>query len=406
MLPLIGQSELDLVAALGVPVRTYEVDGRKFLTFEERRSYIVAGDPFLYRGYEPLRPLLLAAGLHRPRLRDHLRSPQRAHRELHRARRRLLVGAGRQPGRQARTPGMRRISPPRYRSVLGAAALLWAGAARARCRCAAHAQFRAAQHRGPGEAPAAGGAAGPPEQAGAGAHSGRPDPEPAAQRRVVRRHQPRRPARGARRGGARRRHRSAQRARPDAGGRGRGSGPDGDHVLSPLGARRPADRRAAAGSRAAPGVRGGAPAGSGAAADAEERPVRRRWKRRRPFRARGSGPGTAARPIRQSAFSASMREGRPGRYRPRGPRPGAAEAGAQRGRRRGGAEGPAAAATFPSRSGARECLAGSEVATLESCDMPQVVRSFPPSPPPRVPAGVWQHCADPRRLAGIERTPW
>jgi hypothetical protein len=51
MSPLIGQSEGNLVAALGVPVRTYEAEGRKFLTFEERRSYIVAGEPFLYRGY-------------------------------------------------------------------------------------------------------------------------------------------------------------------------------------------------------------------------------------------------------------------------------------------------------------------------------------------------------------------
>ncbi len=51
MLPLIGRSEGDLVAALGVPARTYQADDRKFLTFEERRSYIVAGEPLLYRGY-------------------------------------------------------------------------------------------------------------------------------------------------------------------------------------------------------------------------------------------------------------------------------------------------------------------------------------------------------------------
>jgi hypothetical protein len=51
LLPFIGQSEGNLVAVLGVPERTYEVEGRKFLTFEDRRSYIVAGDPFLYRGY-------------------------------------------------------------------------------------------------------------------------------------------------------------------------------------------------------------------------------------------------------------------------------------------------------------------------------------------------------------------
>ena len=49
MLPFVGRSEGDLVAALGVPERTYEVEGRKFLTFEDKRSFIVAGDPFLYR---------------------------------------------------------------------------------------------------------------------------------------------------------------------------------------------------------------------------------------------------------------------------------------------------------------------------------------------------------------------
>jgi hypothetical protein len=51
MVPFIGRSEGDLVATLGVPVRTYEADDRKFLTFEERRSYIVAGSYPLYPGY-------------------------------------------------------------------------------------------------------------------------------------------------------------------------------------------------------------------------------------------------------------------------------------------------------------------------------------------------------------------
>ena len=51
MLPFVGRGEGDLVAALGVPERTYEVEGRKFLTFEERRSYVVAGYPSLYPGY-------------------------------------------------------------------------------------------------------------------------------------------------------------------------------------------------------------------------------------------------------------------------------------------------------------------------------------------------------------------
>ncbi len=51
LLPFVGRSEGELVAALGVPERTYEVEGRKFLTFEDKRSYIVAVDPFVYRGY-------------------------------------------------------------------------------------------------------------------------------------------------------------------------------------------------------------------------------------------------------------------------------------------------------------------------------------------------------------------
>lgn len=50
LLPFVGQSEGDLVAALGVPERTYEVEGRKFLTFEDQRSYITAGYPLLYPG--------------------------------------------------------------------------------------------------------------------------------------------------------------------------------------------------------------------------------------------------------------------------------------------------------------------------------------------------------------------
>ena len=52
LLPFVGRSEGELVAALGVLERTYEVEGRKFLTFEDRRSYIVAGSyPLSYPGY-------------------------------------------------------------------------------------------------------------------------------------------------------------------------------------------------------------------------------------------------------------------------------------------------------------------------------------------------------------------
>ena len=62
MLPFIGRSEGDLVAALGVPVRTYQVDNRRFLTFKERRSYIVAGDPFLYPRYSRFGPYFAPPG--------------------------------------------------------------------------------------------------------------------------------------------------------------------------------------------------------------------------------------------------------------------------------------------------------------------------------------------------------
>lgn len=42
----IGRSEGDLVAEFGVPVRTYEADGRRFLQFEQRRSVMVAQPGF------------------------------------------------------------------------------------------------------------------------------------------------------------------------------------------------------------------------------------------------------------------------------------------------------------------------------------------------------------------------
>ena len=51
LLPFVGRSESELVATLGVPERTYEVEWRKFLTFEDQRSYIVAGPYPLYPAY-------------------------------------------------------------------------------------------------------------------------------------------------------------------------------------------------------------------------------------------------------------------------------------------------------------------------------------------------------------------
>lgn len=54
----VGQGEADLVAALGVPTRVHEADGRRFLQFEQRRTVAVAGPPTPYYGpfYGPWGP--------------------------------------------------------------------------------------------------------------------------------------------------------------------------------------------------------------------------------------------------------------------------------------------------------------------------------------------------------------
>ena len=41
----VGQSEGDLVAAMGVPLRVHEAEGRRFLQFEQRRTIALAGPP-------------------------------------------------------------------------------------------------------------------------------------------------------------------------------------------------------------------------------------------------------------------------------------------------------------------------------------------------------------------------
>lgn len=46
MATFVGRSEADLVATLGVPVRTYETGGRRFLQFEQRATVLVPGDPW------------------------------------------------------------------------------------------------------------------------------------------------------------------------------------------------------------------------------------------------------------------------------------------------------------------------------------------------------------------------
>jgi hypothetical protein len=49
--PLVGKREGEVVMALGVPARTYEADGRKFLQYEERRATFYAGDIYWARPY-------------------------------------------------------------------------------------------------------------------------------------------------------------------------------------------------------------------------------------------------------------------------------------------------------------------------------------------------------------------
>jgi hypothetical protein len=45
----IGRSEGDLVAGLGVPLRSYETEGRRFLQFEQRSTIAVSQpDPFFW----------------------------------------------------------------------------------------------------------------------------------------------------------------------------------------------------------------------------------------------------------------------------------------------------------------------------------------------------------------------
>jgi hypothetical protein len=68
---LVGQSEGDLVAAMGVPLRVHEAEGRRFLQFEQRRTIALAGPPSApvygpwgYRGwgYWPSQPAYAVIG--------------------------------------------------------------------------------------------------------------------------------------------------------------------------------------------------------------------------------------------------------------------------------------------------------------------------------------------------------
>ena len=50
----VNRSESELVAQLGVPVRSYETEGRRFLLFEQNSTVMVPGDPWAY-GYWGMR---------------------------------------------------------------------------------------------------------------------------------------------------------------------------------------------------------------------------------------------------------------------------------------------------------------------------------------------------------------
>jgi hypothetical protein len=57
LFPFIGRSEGDLVAAFGVPVRTYQADERKFLQYEELHTAIQPAAPYWYPPYGRFGPI-------------------------------------------------------------------------------------------------------------------------------------------------------------------------------------------------------------------------------------------------------------------------------------------------------------------------------------------------------------
>jgi hypothetical protein len=59
--PFVGRTEAELVAGLGVPNRTYDVEGLRFLQYEERRQVLHQLDPYWGRPYGRFAPLPLAA---------------------------------------------------------------------------------------------------------------------------------------------------------------------------------------------------------------------------------------------------------------------------------------------------------------------------------------------------------
>ena len=59
--PFIGRTEAELVEGLGVPTRTHEVEGLRFLQYEQTRQVLYQLDPYWGRPYGRFAPLPLAA---------------------------------------------------------------------------------------------------------------------------------------------------------------------------------------------------------------------------------------------------------------------------------------------------------------------------------------------------------
>ena len=58
--PLVGGSEAALVEALGVPTRTHEAGGLRFLQYEERRQVLHQVDPYVGRPFGRFSPYPIA----------------------------------------------------------------------------------------------------------------------------------------------------------------------------------------------------------------------------------------------------------------------------------------------------------------------------------------------------------
>jgi len=49
----VGRSELDVVQAMGVPSRTFETNGVKFLSYQQQQTQVIPGSPWYWYGPVP-----------------------------------------------------------------------------------------------------------------------------------------------------------------------------------------------------------------------------------------------------------------------------------------------------------------------------------------------------------------